>query len=139
MKVIELRKEIDELKKEGKADRTGIFTTGIVSELSDEHPVALYFTGRQHAGENLEGVLAHRAAKLEDPIQMCDALEQNAPKELKTIISNCLAHARRKFVEVVNSYPHECRHVLEILRDVYVNDATARKREFSDEERLSYH
>lgn len=33
-----------------KADRTGIFTTGIVS-LFDGHKIALYFTGRNHAGK----------------------------------------------------------------------------------------
>jgi len=29
---------------------------------------------------------------------MCDALSRNVPGELKTIMSNCLAHARRRFV-----------------------------------------
>jgi hypothetical protein len=42
--------------------------------------IVLYFTGRQHAGENLAGVLAQRAAELPGPIQMCDALSRNVPK-----------------------------------------------------------
>ena len=139
MQVLELRKEIDKLKESDETDRTGIFSTGIVSELADGQRVALFFTGRQHAGENMADVLAQRAAELDKPIQMCDALNHNLPKDFETVVANCLAHARRKFVEVVNSFPDECRHVLETLRDVYVHDATARKRGLSHEERLSYH
>jgi len=43
--------------------RTGVFTSGIVAT-RDGHHVALFFTGRQHAGENLADVLAQRAAAL---------------------------------------------------------------------------
>lgn len=139
MRVLALRKHIDELKESGETDRTGIFSTGIVSVLEDDNRIALFFTGRQHAGENLQDILAHRAADLGKPTQMCDGLERNLPKEFETVIGNCLAHARRKFVEVVNSFPDECRHVLETLRDVYAHDATARERGMSDEERLRYH
>ena len=42
--------------------------------------IALYFTGRQHAGENLRDVLQHRVAELARPLQMCDALSRNTPK-----------------------------------------------------------
>ena len=139
MQVLELRKEIDALERAGEADRTGIFSTGIVSELSDGRRIALFFTGRQHAGENMTDLLARRAVEIDKPMQMCDGLDRNLPKEFETIVANCLAHARRKFVEVANSFPEDCRHVLETLRDVYINDARARKRGLSDEERLSYH
>ncbi len=139
MRVLALRKHIDEQQKSGETDRTGIFSTGVVSVLDDGHRVALFFTGRQHAGENIEDVLAHRAADLGKPTQICDGLDRNLPREFETVVGNCLAHARRKFVEVVNSFPEECRHVLETLRDVYAHDATTRKRGMSDEERLRYH
>ena len=91
-----------------------MFTTGIVST-HDGHKIALFFSGRQHAGENLKDVLAQRAADLPSPIQMCDALSRNLPGELKTILGNCLAHGRRQFVDVVKQFPEECRHVLEAL------------------------
>jgi hypothetical protein len=48
-------------------ERTGIFTSGIVS-LASGVRVALFFTGRKHAGENLERVLAERNAELTPPI-----------------------------------------------------------------------
>jgi transposase len=123
---------------EGKDERTGVFTTGIVAQRQG-HPIALFFTGRKHAGENLADVLAHRASTLAAPIQMCDALSRNVPGELKTILSHCIAHARRRFVEVVNDFPDECRHLLETLREVYKTDALARQQGLSPEDRLLLH
>jgi hypothetical protein len=118
--------------------RTGLFTTGIVST-RDGCKIALFFSGRQHAGENLKDVLARRAVELASPIQMCDALSRNAPAELQTILANCLAHGRRQFVDVAERFPHECRHVLEALSVIYRNDAIARQRNLSPAERLLFH
>ena len=73
------------------SERTGVFTTGVVSR-KDGRDIAIFFTGKQHAGENLADVLRRRAAELDTPIQMCDALSRNLPQELKVILSNCLAH-----------------------------------------------
>lgn len=120
------------------SERTGVFTSGIVSS-KDGRKIALFFTGRKHAGENLADVLRQRNEELNAPIQMCDALSRNMPKELKAIIANCISHSRRKFVDVVESFPNECRYVLETLALVYKNDATARERKMSAEERLHFH
>ena len=121
-----------------KGVRKGVFTSGVVST-NEGRTIALFFTGRKHAGENLAGVLAHRAAALGPPIQMCDALSRNAPAELKTIMANCLAHGRRQFVDVAERFPEECRHLLESLRDVYRNDEVAKERNLSPQERLQFH
>jgi transposase len=125
---------------EGEAadQRSGLFTSGVVS-LRDGQRVALFFSGRRHAGENLAQVLKHRAAQLPPPIQMCDALSRNLPGELKTILANCLAHARRQFVDVYDRFPEQCRHLLEALAVVYRNDVVARERELSPEARLQFH
>ena len=98
-------------------NRTGIFTSGIVAT-RDGHQVALFVTGRRHAGENLARVLAERTADLGPPIQMCDALSRNLPKPLTVIVGHCLAHARRHVVEVASSFPAECRRILETLGTV---------------------
>lgn len=119
-------------------DRTGMFTTGIVAT-TEGHRIALFFSGRRHAGENLKEVLAQRAEDLEPPIQMCDGLSRNLPGKLKTIVANCLAHGRRKFVEVNDLFPEQCQHVLEALKIIYKNDAEARERKLSPEERLQLH
>ncbi len=58
------------LAREPSDDRTGVFTSGMVSTKQGQR-IALYFTGRQHAGENLRDVLEHRVAELARPIQMC--------------------------------------------------------------------
>ena len=118
--------------------RTGIFTSGIVSTLKGRQ-MALFFTGLKHAGENLRALLAKRDRGLGPPIQMCDALSRNLPKDLKTIVANCLAHGRRQFVDVVENFPPECEHVLRVLAEVYKNDAIAKKRRMTDSERLSFH
>jgi hypothetical protein len=70
---------------------------------------------------------------------MCDALSRNTTGEFETILAHCIAHARRRFVEVSDSFPDECRHVLETLREVYKNDAVARNKHMSPEQRLRLH
>lgn len=121
-----------------KKQRTGLFTSGVIST-GEGHRIALFFSGRKHAGENLKDVLVQRAADLAPPIQMCDALTRNLPAELETIVANCLAHGRRQFVEVAEHFPEECRYVLEALAVIYRNDAIARKRNLSPAARLEFH
>jgi transposase len=123
---------------EGQDGRTGLFTSGVVA-LRDGHRVALFFSGRQHAGENLADVLKLRAAELPPPIQMCDALSRNLPGELQTLLAHCLAHARRQFVDVYDRFPEQCRYLLEALAVVYRNDAIARERKLAPEARLQWH
>jgi hypothetical protein len=105
----------------------------------DGHQIALFFTGTRHAGENLAEVLKKRAAELPKPIQMCDALAHNTAGEFDTIVANCIAHARRQFVEVAPRFPEPCRYVIETLREVYRHDAHARSQKLSADERLAYH
>ena len=61
-------------------ERTGLFTTAIVAFDDAGRTLALFFTGRQHAGENLTDLLNHRAQELAPPVLMCDALARNLPK-----------------------------------------------------------
>ena len=130
--------------KEGQRERTGVHTSGIVSTTAVGQPIALFFTGAQHAGENLADVLKRRAAALGPPIQMCDALTWNLklpslPAELQRLVAHCLAHGRRRFVAVAENFPEACRHVLEQLREVYAYDAKAKASALSPEERLRFH
>jgi transposase len=129
------------LVREPSDQRTGVFTSGIVATGAGRK-IALYFTGRQHAGENLAEVLRRRAPDLSAPIQMCDALSRNVPKlseGVEILVANCLAHGRRQFVEVAQSFPQECRYVLEALGRVYYHDAQVREQGLSAQERLRFH
>jgi len=141
-RVLDLEKqiaaEIEACRVQGKECRTGVFTTGIVAR-NKGHTVALFFTGRQHAGENLNDLFSRRPEQLPTPIQMCDALSRNAPPGFKRLLAHCLCHGRREFVKIIEDFPDECRHVLETLREVYKNDALTRKQRMSKQQRLAFH
>jgi hypothetical protein len=120
--------------------RTGTYTTGIVSQLGRDGPrVGLFFTGHHHAGENLAKVLAERAAELSAPLHMCDGLSHNTAGDFETIVGNCMAHARRYYVKITDTFPEPCRFVLEELREVYRVDARARSEKLDPAERLALH
>lgn len=138
MKILELLKENQRIEEEGSKERTGMFTTAVVV-IWKGHKIALFFTGRRHAGENLKAVLEKRAAELGRPIQMCDGSSRNESEDLDTIVANCLTHGRRKFVEVADSFPRECRYVLKSLREVYKHESMTREQDMSPEERLRFH
>jgi len=140
MKVLELMKQRDEsdAAETGKPQRRGIFTSGIVSQVG-AHRVALFRTGHRHAGENLADVLARRAADADKPIQMCDALSRNLPKDFEVLLANCLGHARREFVDLINDFPEPCRYVIDQLAEVYKNDALTREQKMDPHTRLAYH
>ena len=123
-------------------ERTGLFTTGIVSTTRQGQRIVMFFTGGKHAGENLARVLVERAKGLAPPIQMCDALSRNVPKlpeKLEILLGNCNAHARRRFVQVTPNFPQECQFVLESFREVYRYDAAAETQGLSPEARLRFH
>jgi hypothetical protein len=120
-------------------ERTGLFTTAVVSIVPAIGAIALFFTGRKHAGENLALVLDKRAKNLPPPIQMGDALTRNRPEGHEVIDSNCIAHGRRKIVDEIDNYPVECRFLLERLALVYKCDDECKVRGDSDEERLLAH
>lgn len=120
--------------------RTGLFTTAIVAE-GEEGKVALYFTGEQHAGENLGDLLRHRAETVSPPTVMFDALTRNHPKakneRIELVLSYCLAHGRRNFVYAQHNFPDECNHLISEIGQVYQNDAKTAG--LDPEARLIYH
>jgi len=132
MKVLQLMKENKD------SPRKGMFSSGIVSTRGDKK-IALFFTGRKHAGENLKGVLEKRKPGMGPPIQMCDALSRNTSDEFNTLLANCLAHGRRNFVDIVWNFPEECTHVLGELEKVYKNDALTKQMNLTPDERLAFH
>jgi len=55
------------------------------------------------------------------------------------VLASCLAHARRKHAELVESFLNEVRFVLETLREVYITDARAREQGLDPAQRLQLH
>lgn len=119
-------------------DRTGSFTSGIIA-LQDQRTIALFFTGRRHAGENIAQVLARRRNGLAPPVQMCDALSRNFSGDFQTILANCLVHGRRNFVDLADTFPKECEHVLDTLAKIYHHEDIAQAKAMTPEERLLFH
>jgi hypothetical protein len=138
MRILDLRRPGSATATQMDPQRKGTFTSNLLAFV-ESHPVALYFTGWQHAGENLGQVLRQRSAHLEPPIQMCDALSRNRSLDFETLLAHCLSHARREFVTVAPNFPNECRQVLEALGEVYRVDAQAREQEMHPEQRLVHH
>jgi hypothetical protein len=138
IKILALMKNNNNIDDQDQPGRKGMFTTGILSTINDQK-IALFFTGQKHAGENMADLLDQRKSDRGPPIQMCDALSRNIPKEFKTILANCLAHGRRRFVDVAWNFPEQCRYVLETLKEVYKNDKIAREQNMAAEERLRFH
>jgi len=121
-------------------ERTGIFTTGIVS-VHEAFEIALLFTGRDHAGENRANLIKNREPSLSAMIMMSDALAANAVglDDEKEIMANCLTHGRRNFVKIIDNFPQDCRYVIEAIGKVYHHDSLSKAAGHNDVERLTYH
>lgn len=119
-------------------DRTGLFTTSIIAR-TPVGPIALFASGRQHAGENLSDLLDLRAPDAPLPVHMCDGLDRNRSDDHDVIECNCLAHARRHVVDQIENHRDLCAHALREIGRVFHNDETCRDERMSDEERLAFH
>jgi rRNA maturation protein Nop10 len=126
---------------QGKAkttERTGMYTTALIVQVG-ERQICLYYTGRRHAGENLERLLTQREPGRDKPLVMSDALSRNKAEEAGLIRCHCLAHGRRKFTEIAEAFPTESAVVVNALKLVYEHDAAARSQQLSAAQRLAYH
>lgn len=141
MRILELaaKTKNQEPLREDAPDRSGVFTTNILSLAESRPTISLFFTGPRHSGENLHDLLAARVAGLPPPMQMCDALSRNMPSDLKTIVANCLSHARRNFYDLKEVFPAETLHVLECFKTVYQTDRRAKQQALSPQDRLRLH
>jgi len=119
-------------------ERTGIFTTGIVARGFDGAlpTIVLYASGRRHAGENLDRLLKQRAVEAGDVIHMADASSM-APSSARRITANCIAHARRYFIEAYAAFPQHCDRVLEDIATIYQHDD--KTCDMDPDARLVYH
>jgi hypothetical protein len=133
VKILSCMKENESL---GPNERRGLQTTAIVVQLGKAR-IALYQSGRLHAGENVEKLLELRLAGLPPPIQMGDALSRNWSGRFEVIVAKCLAHARRQFVVIQEQFPSECAHVLEAIGSVYSIEAETVG--MSAKQRLEFH
>lgn len=118
-------------------ERKGMHTTVLFFE--GEQAICLYFTGRQHAGENMDDILNHRDPLLPPILRMADGLAANRPKRNESLESQCLVHGRRQFVDLESFFPDECRVVIDAIGQVYENESHCNKNKLTPEQRLVYH
>jgi transposase len=120
-------------------ERKGMYTTALRFE--GEHAICVYLSGRRHAGENLDAILAHRPSEL-PPLQwMSDGLAANTPKQhqARTLDLSCLVHGRRQFVDIEDFFPNECQQVIDAIATIYRHEAYCQEHHFTPERRLAYH
>ncbi len=138
VRILDLMKENKEKAKRGEKGRTGMFTTAIVSQVG-ELMIHLFLSGRRHSGENMTKLLEKRSPELDPILRMADALSSNLSVEFVEILCKCLAHARRKFYEIYDYFPGECRVVIDAFALIYHYDAKTKQEKMSPGERLKYH
>jgi hypothetical protein len=118
--------------------RTGRHTTALIVEVGGRR-ICLYYTGRRHAGENLDALLTQREPGRGKPLVMSDALSSTNAEEAGLIRCHCLAHGRRQFSELADDFPAESAIVVQALKLVYDHDLQAHAQRLSAQERLVYH
>jgi hypothetical protein len=119
-------------------ERTGMQTTALIVQVGGRR-ICLYYTGRRHAGENLDTLLSKREPGRSKPLVMSDALSSNNAEEDELIRCHCLAHGRRKFSELDEAFPVESAVVVNALKDVFDHDEYTRAEQMTAQERLAYH
>jgi hypothetical protein len=138
VRILSLMEENKVREQRGEKGRTGMYTTGVVSQVGS-YIVYLFLSGRFHSGENMTKLLEKRFPDLAPVIRMADALSCNLSVEFISILCKCLAHGRRKFYEIYDYFPGECRIMIDGLAIVYHYDAITRQEKMGPNERLAYH
>jgi len=129
---------LENKKRKEEKERTGIYTSAILSKLPDLQ-IALFFTGRQHAGENLDDVLDNRPKGLSIPTQMCDASNNNGPERNETDEGNCHAHLRRKFFEIAEIWPTYVLPIITFLNTLFRNAREAKEQGLDEAQTFEKH
>jgi transposase len=129
--------EIQERYKSGEKIRKGCYTSSICTQVHGRD-IILYFTSNKYLAENFTGLLVRRDDEDETVISlMVDASANNVPTLTWVILGFCLAHGRRKFVELLDDSPVECKYFLAQIAKIYQNDKLTKS--LSVHERRDYH
>jgi transposase len=123
----------------GQILRSGVYSSGLIAQLEDEHDIVLFETSLGHAGEYLDSILKYRQSNFPPPLVMSDALSSNSVTQIAVKTTYCNAHARRQFYELESLYPEEVGWVLDTYARVWRVDDEAKEQGLSPEKRLVYH
>lgn len=120
-----------------KKNKKGTHTSGILA-MQGEQKIFLYFSGTQHAGQNLTDVLMKRTTD-KIPIQMSDALSRNKVPDMETIECHCIEHGKRQFTEIEHYFPEQCQFIIAAIRKIYQFEDVCIVQKLSPSERLMFH
>jgi hypothetical protein len=149
--VIALRRQIQEeiaalelLGESTREVRTGINATAVYLE-TDQAKVVLFFTGRHHAGEIIDQLLAHRRtvaqAAEKKLVKVTDGASKNFDHAQGDLVEEavCNAHAFLKFRAIKSAFPAEYALAGEVYKNVFDNDDEARAKGLNAVERMHFH
>ena len=141
MRVLELteKKKRNEPLREDDPQRSGVFTTSVLSLAPDRPTIALFFTGPYHAGENFARCSCRAVQNYHHRFKCAMPCRATCPKicTRSSPIASCTEGAN--FVDVVEYFRDEVTYVVECLKQVYQIDAQAKQQQFTPEERLRLH
>jgi hypothetical protein len=138
MKVLSLIDSRKDAEIVGKPTLKRIYTSTIAVQV-DGHTIVLYYTGREHAGNNLDKILKHRDPTLEPLIQVSDGLAADTSGNKGTVNFLCMVHARRNFFLIKKQFPIECKYVLDAVGQLYLYEADCKDRQLTPLQRMLYH
>ena len=119
--------------------RSGIYTSAVLAITEDKKRLVLFETNVGHAGEFMHEILNARDSTCDPPLLMSDALSANHVAEHEFSKCLCNAHARRGFVELVDKFPDEVIHALELYQHAWVNEVHCVDNALTPEQRTAYH
>jgi len=130
------------IKNKHSKDKSAVHATALLSEYAGNR-IYLFDTNTKPAGKQLKTLLNKR--KSTAPFKtMSDASASNFPTcnenlLAKWIITLCLCHGRRRFIELFKAGDEEIGLILEIIANVYRYEKHCKIVNFTAEERLAYH
>ena len=135
------QKEVIKLQRKTKKPtrRTGTYASGLIATLKKGEHLTLFQTNIGHAGEWIDEVLEKRDPGQAPPLLMSDALSSNQPSLASVVTSLCNSHGRRQFVDVLNHFPKEVEHVLNLYKVIWINEDVVVDQQLDTSQRLAYH
>lgn len=123
-------------------NKKSIHTTALLSEY-EGHRIYLFNTNTLSSGKEFSKLLQKRTTD-DVFITMSDASSSNFPDlnehlAARWIISLCLAHGRRRFVELLEEADDDTQLVLDIISQVYQHESHCKRQQLNALERLDYH
>ncbi|WP_370060237.1 IS66 family transposase [Neptunomonas phycophila] len=120
--------------------RSGVYSSGLISHVSEGHCIVLYQTNIGHAGEFIDELLSQRENTAPVPLLMTDALSHNRPSK-KYSVEHCLcnSHGRRQFADVLHHFPDEVEMILQWYGKIWQYEEETKQQGLTPEKRLIYH